>query len=335
MIGFDNSYYFLFLLIEVPVLFISYFIYMKGTRDLKRVGGEYRYQQFKNAYFIKSFFSSLFFMVFLTLGIFGLAGIRWGEELKQEKRVGYKVIFTIDVSPSMLAQDVLPSRLEASVAFAESTMERVENGLFGVVLFSGTAMRAIPLTDDRFAVMNYLNNLRESVEGMLPLRAGSDIEKGLAASLEMFSKDENRKGIIILLSDGENRSGNPERVAKILGKRGIPVMSIVVGTEKGGRIPLGKGNFLKDDNGRIVVTHAHESVMRKVSLLSGGKYFVFRDSERTDDICRELLKGSSKGTIGYGYRKEKVSRVSLVLSVGLLFLLLSIFVWRIRLGGLL
>ncbi len=333
MISFDNSYYLLLLLIEVPLSFLFYFIYTKGTRDLKRLAGEYRYRQIKNVYFIKSFFSSLFFIFFLTLGIFGIAGIRWGEELKQEKREGYKVVFTIDVSPSMLAQDILPSRLEASVSFVESLMDRVEDGLFGVVIFSGTARRAIPLTDDRFAISNYLDNLRENMGSVLPLKPGSDIESGLVASLEMFSRDENKMGIIILLSDGENRSGNPERVAKMLGKLGIPVTSILVGTKKGGKIPLGKNRFLKDENGETVITRADESVLRKISLLSDGKYFALEGPEKTDDIHGNIFADSSRGTIGYGFKKEKVSRVSLVLSAGLFFLLLSILVWRVRLRG--
>ncbi len=327
--GFGEPIYLLLLILVIPLLLFFYYSYKRGLSDLKKLAGTDRFETLKRSYFVKSFYSTLAFVLFFIFSVLALAGLRYGEKLVKEDRKGLKVVFLIDVSKSMMAKDTSPSRLKEAAYIVKSVVDNVSDGLFGIVLFSGTAFTAVPITDDLVSVVSVLNQLDK---GWL-IGAGSNIAIGLEKAYEMFYTDENRKGLIVLISDGENRKGNPISVAKKLGEAGIPVVTLLVGTEKGANIPLSNGNLLRDRTGRVVVTKADPELMERIAKVSGGYFIEASKYENPEIELLQIFKSKEKGLIALNYRIEKETKGSILVFLGIISLLASLFVWKLRWKG--
>ncbi len=323
---FGEPIYLLLLILIAPLLVFFYYNYKRGLSDLRKLAGVNRFEGLKRSYFVKSFYSTLAFLLFFVFSVLALAGLRYGEKLVREDRRGLKIVFLIDVSKSMMARDASPSRLKEAAYIVKSVVDNVENGLFGVVLFSGTAFVAVPVTDDLISVEDVLEQLDK---GWL-IGAGSNIASGLERAYEMFSKDENRKGLIVLISDGENRKGNPFSVAKKLGESGIPVITLLVGTEKGANIPLSNGTLLRDKTGKLVVTRSNPNLMRKIAEASGGYFIEASKYENPEIELLQIFKSNEHGLITLNYRVEKEKKGSVLIFLAIIFLLVYVFVWKVK-----
>ncbi len=326
---FGKPIYLLLLVLVVPLVLFFYYSYRRGLADLKKLAGESRFDAIKRSYFVKSFYSTLAFILFFSLSIFALADLRYGEKLIKEDRRGLKVVFLIDVSKSMMARDISPSRIRETAYIIRSVVDNVKDGLFGVVLFSGTAFIAVPVTDDRVSVRDVLDQLDK---GWL-VGAGSNISNGLRKAYTMFYKKENRKGVVILISDGENRMGDPLPLAKKFGESGIPIVTVLVGTKKGATIPLSNGTLLRDKTGKIVVTKANPKLMQKIADLSHGYFISVSEHEDPELKLLQILKSNSRDLVTLDYRVERESKASILIFLGLIFLLVSGFMWKVKWKG--
>ncbi len=327
--SFGEPKYLLLSIIVIPIVIFMFYSYKRGLAGLEKLVGGYRFDSIRRLYFVKSFYSTLSFVIFFLLCVLALADLRYGEHLVRENRHGVKVVFLIDVSKSMLADDIEPSRLQIASYIAKSIVNGVDDGLFGIVLFSGTAFRAVPVTDDLLYVKSVLSQLDK---GWL-IGAGSNIEEGLKASYAMFEKDENRKGVVVLISDGENRRGNPFPIAKRMGKSGIVIVSILTGKEKGSRIPLSGNQFLKDENGKVVISKGNPEVLREITSVNGGRFIDVSDYKNPEGEILRFFTEDKNGLISFNYRVEKKSRASLLIVFALIFLISFLIVWKVRWKG--
>lgn len=191
-----------------------------------------------------------------------------------EERESNRVL-VIDVSLSMLAPDVGTSRLDAAKAIAKRIID-AQQGRVGLIVFESAAEVVSPLTSDGDAVEALLDSVQAGEVG----NPGSDLAVALTAALRLVG-DTNQRGDVVVISDGEDQSTKLDETLAALGKRGVAVSTILIGSTHGSAIPSpdGRGE-LRDDNGSVVTTYAHPEVLERIAKTTGGRFYVNPFAER-------------------------------------------------------
>ncbi|MBW2553994.1 MAG: VWA domain-containing protein [Deltaproteobacteria bacterium] len=267
-----GSWNYLFFLWVIPVMVVFY-VYAFRKRDKmlalfcgKELVGELVPDFKKGRRLIKA----LLILMGIILGIFALTRPQWGFHWEEIKRVGVDVMVAIDVSESMLAEDVKPNRLERAKREVIDLIEMLEGDRIGLIAFAGTSFVQCPLTLDYGACKMFLDYIDTD---LIPV-PGTAIAEAIRTSLKSFNKRERKSKALILITDGEDHEGEPIDAAKEAKKEGIKIFTIGVGREGGAPIPLkdGSGGFKKDRKGDMIITHLDEITLQKIALETGGSY---------------------------------------------------------------
>ena len=197
------------LLALLPIMLIQLRAYFKGRKDLAVLGRHWDRDAVQTLFLVKWFFLVLTFDLFVALSIFALSDITWGERPVEEDRDNLDVVVALDISRSMLADDVEPSRLSQSLAVIRSASRQLPAARFGLIVFKGDAVLLLPLTED----LNALEAVLDGVSPQLVSTPGTDLERGLAKAMDAFPAGTNAHRAILLISDGESLSGSPARAA--------------------------------------------------------------------------------------------------------------------------
>ena len=225
----------------------------------------------------------------LAAAIVALAGPRVGFATQTiEAREANRVLL-LDVSNSMEAEDVGASRLTAAKAVAKRIIA-AHPGRVGLIIFEGDAEVVSPLTNDADAVSELVDSIAAGEVG----EPGSDVGKGLLAAMKLIDVDPTQKADIVLISDGEDQG---HRLGDALAKvkaRGVPVSTILIGTETGATIPAGEGKWLVDNDGQIVRTSAQPEVLQSVARDTGGTFFVNPFAEHALDSLASSVSGAAR-----------------------------------------
>jgi Ca-activated chloride channel family protein len=234
----------------------------------------------------------------LTVGILfavvALARPQWGATLEPVARRGVDVLFGIDISESMLAEDAEPNRLLKARQEALRLLERLEGDRAGLLAFAGSAGMLCPLTLDDAALRMFLDSLAPDMISY----PGSSLAEALRAGTEAFNKEERRYKVMVLFSDGED-TVDPEAAetaAKQAAQQGIVIHTIGVGSPTGAPIPVRAadgtiGDYRKDAGGRVVTTRLDESVLSRIAEIGGGSYWPATPAEEELDRVAEAIAG--------------------------------------------
>lgn len=199
-----------------------------------------------------------------ALIVVALARPQWGELPTDESVRTRDLVLALDVSDSMLAADLPPSRLASSIEVAQRLLPLLEGNRVGVVVFAGDAYPLVPLTKDLDAVSVFLAGVTPGMVG----RPGSDLERAVAASLELLPP-EGEGRVVVLVTDGENLQGDVDAAEKAIADAGVGALTVVAGTERGGPIPVpgpdGAIHHKRDANGQPVITRAHPEVLAAIA----------------------------------------------------------------------
>ena len=312
------------LLVLVPLAYVMFHNYKYGRRELGRFKGRGAVENLFDVFTIKWFFTSLFFLFFVLFAVLSLVGFRSSREQPEEVPAEVDVMFVVDLSRSMLAEDVRPSRLDRSKAIIRGIIDRVPHSRFGITVYKGGAYSLVPVTEDRSSVGSAL----ELLSPYLFSSPGTNMEEGIRAGLNGFPMKENRRRVMILLSDGESHRGRPVEAASRAGEDGVIIHVLGMGTEEGGRIPLSDSEYLTDKNGKQVVSSLRESLLERMAESGKGAYVRVTDSQSLSSILDRIEIGAQDGKIRYRIEGKYKS----LLLISLIFLLLSILVkvvpWR-------
>lgn len=221
----------------------------------------------------KSVLKQSLLVLSMSLFIIALAGPRWGRKMTMTERKGYNIVFAVDVSSSMLAEDIKPDRLEQAKESIKSSLEQLPGSRFGLVAFSGKAYKLCPLTSDVNACRLFLDLLSPD---LIPSE-GTNIGEAIQKSAELFHDRISGSRIIIVVSDGENTSGDPRVSALEARKDGIKVFTISAGTKEGAPVPefdsTGKfREYKKEKDGRTHISIVNEDLLRRVARAGSGKF---------------------------------------------------------------
>ena len=227
----------------------------------------------------------------LALLIVMIARPQFGTKINHEKRTGIETIIALDVSNSMLAEDVAPSRLDRSKMMVENLVDNFTNDKIGLIVFAGDAFIQLPITSDYVSAKMFLSSISPS----MITTQGTDIAKAITMASHSFTQQEGVGKAIIVITDGEDHEGGALEAAKEAKDKGMRVNILGVGSTKGAPIPTGNGDYMKDNTGQTVMTGLNEQMCREIAQAGGGAYIhVENNSNAQDQLDHELNKLAKK-----------------------------------------
>ena len=258
----------------------------------------------------------------LTFLIISLARPRWGRILTITEAEGYNVVFALDASSSMLAQDVKGGRIDKAKESIKASLGQLPGSRFGLVAFSGKAYKLCPLTTD----VNAFRLFVDLVEPALIPTEGTDIGAAIRKSTELFSEKLSGSRIIIIVTDGENTRGDPRVEALNARKEGVKIFTISAGTKEGAPIPrfdsTGKfSEYLKDENGKPHISIVNHDMLNLIAKSGNG---VFLEGEGVElGILVKLFKGLKTGKFSSERVEHYQEKYIFFLLPSLLFLVIA------------
>lgn len=293
MIRFENIEL-LYAFAVIPLLLIVYIIFRTTRRKmLKRIGErELINRLFPETSSTKSIFK-FFLMIFaVSFVIIAMANPQLGTRLEEVKREGIEVIIAVDVSNSMLAEDVRPNRLERAKRSINRLLDNLVEDKIGLIVFAGKSYLQLPLTTDFAAARLIVSTISTDMVGTQGTAIGSAID----LALEAFSEDVTKSRALIIMTDGENHEDDAIGAAKRAKEQNVVIYTIGVGNTEGAPIPIYQGNrivgYMKDKQGENVITRLDAAVLQAIALETGGEFF--RSDIGTDVELTELVERVSK-----------------------------------------
>ena len=290
MFRFEHSEY-LYLLVLLPVfLFLFlYSMYMK-KRSLKKLGNMKILHELMPDVALKKQHLK-FWLLFICLGLFILiiARPQFGSKLETVKRQGIEVMICLDVSNSMLSNDINPSRLEKSKQILSKLIDDLHNDKIGLIVFAGDAFIQLPITSDYVSAKMFLPSINPS---MVPTQ-GTAIGAAINLAVSSFSPSKNSEKTIILITDGENHEDDALGAAKAAAEKGIKVNVLGVGSIEGKPIPTSNNTFQKDKDGNTIITKLNEEMAQEIATAGNGMY---ARTDNTNSALKALQKELDKMT---------------------------------------
>lgn len=284
------EYLYLLLLIPLAIVIYQYACYRR-KRNIKRYGDPELTARLIPSYSTTR--SSVLFwisLVALALMIVALARPRYGKGKTTVTTRGVEMLVALDISNSMLADDIKPNRLEKAKRLIKRLAEQLKGNKVALVVFAGDAYVQLPITDDYISIEMFL----ESISTNLVSRQGTDIGAAINLASRCFTPNDKIGKAIVLITDGENHEGGAEEAAKAAAESGKKVFILGIGTTKGGRIPLSDGNFLRDREGQVVVTKLNEEMAMKIAEAGNGMYLNVDNTNEAQKILSDQLDKMTK-----------------------------------------
>lgn len=248
---------------------------------------------------------------------------KWGFRWENIKRTGVDIIVAIDVSKSMLAQDIEPSRLERAKRKVSDLVEMLEGDRIGLIAFAGTAFVQCPLTLDYGAFKMFLSHLSPDLIPVPGTAIGDAIRKATSA----FNRYERSSKALILITDGEDHNSDPLAAAQEAKKMGVKIFAIGIGNDTGAPVPNpdGSGGFIKDRSGNVVLSKLNEQLLQKIALETGGAYVrsVTGDVDLTKIYREGIRSGMERKELSATRNKRWEERFQWFIAAALLLLIIE------------
>ena len=295
MFRFEDPIY-LWLLVLIPVFALVRFITYRNQKKKLRKFGDPKLLKLLMPD-VSRFRPSVKFWILqgaLALLIMMLARPQMGTKISQEKRTGIETIIALDISNSMRAEDIVPSRLDRSKMMVENLVDHFTNDKIGLIVFAGDAFVQLPITSDYVSAKMFLS----SIDPSMIATQGTDIAAAIDMAMNSFTQEEGIGKAIIVITDGENHESGALEAAEAAKKKGMRVFVLGVGSAQGAPIPIpGTGDYMKDNTGNTVMSALNEDMCRQVAQAGGGVYIhVENNSAAQQQLDNELDKLSKKET---------------------------------------
>jgi len=277
----------------------------------------------------KSIFKPVLKMIMLSLAllflIIGLVNPKMGTKLATVNREGVDIVFAVDVSKSMLAEDVAPNRMEKSKQLMSKVIDELGGDRVGIIAYAASAVPVLPITNDFAAAKMFLKGVNTD----LLSSQGTAIRQALEMAKGYYDDEEQANKILIILSDGEDHSEDVIAAAEEAAKEGIKVFTIGIGTEKGDRIPIKQNGRLygykQDKAGNTVITKRNDKILKEIANVTNAKYIDGNKTQYVVDFLKEVLGKMDKSSFETKQYTDYKDQFQWFLGFGLLFLLIDIF----------
>ena len=288
-----------------------------GTSLLKRLS--------PNRSFFKSVLKFVFFCIAFACLSVAMVNPKIGTKLETVKREGVDIVFAIDVSKSMLAEDITPNRLEKARQLVNKIIDNLASDRVGIIAYAGKAFPQLPITTDYGAAKLFLKNINTD---MLSSQ-GTAINEAIELAKTYYDDQGQVNKVLIIISDGEDHSSHSSDVAEEASKEGIRIFTIGVGNAKGGPIPIKKKGVLlsykKDKQGETVITKLNEETLKQIADEANGVYINGANTDNVVSSIQDILNKMDKQEFESKQFADFKDQFQWFIALALLFLFLDIF----------
>jgi Ca-activated chloride channel family protein len=322
----EEPTYFIYLLL-IPVLLVVFLlVFWWKKRMQKQFADEDLFKKLspeKSSF--KSILKMLAFLIGLAFLIVSLTNPKMGTKLETVKRQGVDIVFALDVSKSMLAEDIAPNRLEKSKQIITKIIDKLGSDRIGIIIYAGNAYPLLPITTDHGAAKMFL----QSASPNMVSSQGTAINEAIKLATSYYNNDEQTNRFLFIISDGEDHQDDASSAIAQATKDGIKTYAIGIGTEKGGPIPLKDRGVLqgykKDSKGEVVITKMNESTLKEIAANGNGKYLLGNRTQETVDYVEQVLVKAEKSEFESTKFSDYKDQFQWFIGLGLLFLILDAF----------
>jgi len=269
----------------------------------------------------------LFIILFLCIA---LANPKIGTELKSINREGVDIVFAIDVSKSMLAEDIAPNRLVRSKRIISEIINSLSSDRVGIVAYAAQAIPQVPLTTDFASVKNFL----QIIDTDMLSSQGTSIDSALNLSVNFFDQNSDTNRVLILISDGEDHDDIPDSLIKLISENNINLITIGIGQEAGTTIPIKIDgtidSYKKDSNGDVVITKRNSDILLKIASSSKGEYIDGNNTEDALELVKTKLDKIDKSEFESSQFVEYKQQFQIFILLSLLFIISDIFIFQTK-----
>ena len=321
----EEPTYFIYLAI-IPVIFVLFLLVLWWKKRTQK--------KFANSALIeklspeKSTFKSFLKIIAICLGFafltISLTNPKMGTKLETVTRQGVDIVFALDVSKSMLAEDIAPSRLDKAKQIVTRIIENLGSDRIGIIIYAGNSYPLLPITTDHAAAKMFLQNANPGMVSSQGTAINDAIERGMT----YFDNEEQTNRFLFIVSDGEDHEENTVALAQQATKEGIKIYTIGIGTAKGGPIPI-KSNgsvisYKKDNKGEVVITQMKEDVLQNIANEGNGKYINGNKTQATIDVIQDLLTKAEKSEFETKQFSDYKDQFQWFIGFGILFLIIDV-----------
>jgi len=269
-------------------------------------------------------FTILFSLIFLVLA---MVNPQMGTKMETFKRFGVDIVFAVDVSRSMLAEDIVPNRLEKSKQLVNQIINTLNGDRIGIVAYAGKAFPQLPITTDYSSGKMFLQGMNTDMISS----QGTAIDEAIQLATNYYDDESKIERILIIISDGEDHNDVSVDMAKIASQKGIIIYTIGVGNEKGAPIPIKKNGIIqsykKDNKGEVVITKLNRQVLVDIANQTGGEFIDGSETKFVVNRIGEILKETEKKEFESKKFSEYKDQFQWFLAIGLLLLFIEIFLF--------
>jgi Ca-activated chloride channel family protein len=318
---FANPVY-LYLLLLLPVIVALYIINLIRKRNaLKRLGDVNLVSRLvPEMSRVRPLVKFFLLLIAFTAGIIMLSRPQFGSKIEDVKKQGVEVIIALDVSNSMLAEDIQPDRLTRAKQAISRLVDDLDNDKIGLIVFAGDAYVQIPITTDYVSAKMFLSTISPNI---VP-KQGTAIGSAISLGMRSFSPGEGKSKAMIIITDGENHEDDPVKEAEEAAKAGIVIHTVGIGSTEGVPIPVmngGKRDYMKDADGNTVITKLDEDILKKIALSTNGNYVRANNSNIGLDEIFSAIKKMKKQDLESTMFTEYNDQFQIFAAITLLMLL--------------
>ncbi|MDC3260428.1 VWA domain-containing protein [Winogradskyella sp.] len=277
----------------------------------------------------QSLFKSVLKLVVLCAAflflVLALVNPKIGTKLETVRSQGVDIVFAVDVSKSMLAEDIAPNRIEKSKQLVTQIINSLGSDRVGIIAYAGKAFPQLPITTDYAASKMFLQNMNTD----MMTSQGTAIREAIELAKTYYDDEEQTNRILVIISDGEDHEGDAAEIAEEANDQGIRIFTIGVGNENGGPIPIKRNgvilNYKKDRNGETVITKLNEDTLREIAQEANGVYINGSSTSEVVDTIKDLLDKMDKKEFESKQIADFKDQFQWFLGFGILFLFIDIF----------
>ncbi|MDT0676424.1 VWA domain-containing protein [Autumnicola musiva] len=321
----EKIYFWLLLALPVVVLLFLFLLFWKKRTQKKFANSDLLKYLSPNRSTFKPVLKLIIILLAISSLVVALVNPKIGTKMETVKREGVDIVFAIDVSKSMEAEDIAPSRLEKSKQLVTQILNNLGSDRVGIIAYAGSAFPQLPITTDYAAAKMFLQSLNTDMISS----QGTAISDALELATTYYDNEDQTNRVLFIISDGEDHEGNIEGIAEEAAEAGIKIITIGVGTEKGGPIPIKRNgiiqNYKKDNAGETVITKLNPETLQQIASEANGEYIPGNITAEVTDEVQEVLQNIEKTEFEAKQFADFESHFQWFLGLGLLLLFLDLF----------
>ena len=324
----EPIYFYLLAIIPVIIVIFLLVLWWKKRTQKKFSNLELLQKLAPNSSVFKGVLKLFILILGISFLVIALVNPKMGSKLKTVKREGVDVVFALDVSRSMLAEDIAPNRLEKAKQIISKTIDNLGSDRIGIIIYAGNSYPLLPITTDHAAANMFLQNANPD----LVSSQGTAINEALELAGTYYNNDEQTNRFLIIISDGEDHQEETKQVAQNLSNNGVKVYTIGVGTEKGAPIPIRLNGdmigYKKDNKGETVITKRNSEVLQNIADIANGTYLDGNVTENPVKEISDILANAQKSEFETKQFSDYKDQFQWFLGIGIFFLLLDVFLFE-------